>query len=399
MQYREADFVTIGQRENNSKRSYLVVNRLQGKHIPVEPAKAFAMFSDLANLLKDDYKNEKLLVIGFAETATAIGAAVAVVLDAFYIQTTREDIPGADYLFFSEEHSHATQQKLVRQDLDRMIGGVDRIVFVEDEVTTGKTILNSISVIQKRYGTKVPFAVASILNGMDQTARDVYKSRGIDLHFLVKSDYHGYEKTARQYQEAGQPLSLGRYIPCNTESVEITDLIAGTTQMETADETARQGNRKKRIPELKIGGRMDARRLLSARAYEQACRDFWHALRDRLGGFLPHRILVLGTEEFMYPAMYVAARMAENGADVRFHATTRSPVLVYGDARYPLHERYELLSLYDQGRRTFLYNLDTYEMVLLITDAQNQENEGIASLVHAVSVKNNHMALIRWCDG
>lgn len=39
-------------------------------------------------------------MIGFAETATAIGAQAAITLETKYIQTTREVIPDARYLFF-----------------------------------------------------------------------------------------------------------------------------------------------------------------------------------------------------------------------------------------------------------------------------------------------------------
>ena len=40
MKYVESDLVRIAKRENNTKRNYLVVNPLQGKHIPVQPSKA-----------------------------------------------------------------------------------------------------------------------------------------------------------------------------------------------------------------------------------------------------------------------------------------------------------------------------------------------------------------------
>ena len=43
--YREEDLVVIGKRVNNQKRSYLVIDPLQGKHIPVEPGKALGLFS------------------------------------------------------------------------------------------------------------------------------------------------------------------------------------------------------------------------------------------------------------------------------------------------------------------------------------------------------------------
>ena len=80
--YTEQGVVRIARRENNNKRKYLVVNRLQGKHVPVKPGEALSMFGALADTLKGKYEAEKLLVVGFAETATAIGAAVAAELGA-----------------------------------------------------------------------------------------------------------------------------------------------------------------------------------------------------------------------------------------------------------------------------------------------------------------------------
>lgn len=109
MEYTEKDLVKIAKRENNTKRNYLVVDPLQGKHIPVVPSKALDLFAALADTFREKYKDEKLLLVGFAETATAIGAQVAITVGADYIQTTREVIPGVNYLFFSEEHSHATE--------------------------------------------------------------------------------------------------------------------------------------------------------------------------------------------------------------------------------------------------------------------------------------------------
>lgn len=98
--YLESDLVRIGKRENNKKRNYLVVNRLQGKHIPVLPSEALSMFDALAEIIEKEYSGEKLLLIGFAETATAIGAEAAIKLGAQYIQTTREIVQGVSYLFF-----------------------------------------------------------------------------------------------------------------------------------------------------------------------------------------------------------------------------------------------------------------------------------------------------------
>lgn len=429
--YTEADLVRVAKRENNSKRDYLVVNRLQGKHIPADPCQSLEMFRALADKLKGPYAKKKLLIVGFAETATAIGAAIAAELGAYYIQTTRENIPGAEYLFFSEEHSHATEQKLVKDGLGQVMPEVDVVLFAEDEVTTGRTILNIVNILEAEYPGQAAYAAASLLNGMDRQCMEVYRTRKIALHYLVKTEQGAYSKVLGQYRKKGM------YIPCvrgqdaavavpgkgkeapivqeaAVEAVVQDKMVALGTAMQDKEMAAVQEasvrNKKagtvKNIIELRVGGWMDARRLVGADAYVQACMSLWHEIDRRLHHELLNSVLVLGTEEFMYPAMLAAERIALNGAKVRFHATTRSPIAVYQEPQYPLHVRYGLQSLYDKGRKTFLYDIATYDTVLIITDAQNDEREGICSLVRAVSfgdtgrdenTGNKNIYLVRWC--
>lgn len=101
------------------------------------------------------------------------------------------------------------------------------------------------------------------------------------------------------------------------------------------------------------------------------------------------RLLVLGTEEYMYPALYAASRFEAQGKDVRFHATTRSPIAVSTEDEYPFHVRYELRSLYDSGRTTYIYDLQKYDMVVICTDAAGDIGEGIRSLNHALELCGN----------
>ena len=120
MKYSEQNLVKIAKRENNKKRSYLLVNPLQGKHMPVSPIKAMQLFDSLADKIKDRYKDEKILFVGFAETATAIGARVAVTLGDNYIQTTREDIylTFILYVFFGRTQSRNRTEIQCRNDID-----------------------------------------------------------------------------------------------------------------------------------------------------------------------------------------------------------------------------------------------------------------------------------------
>ena len=394
--YTEAELVRIAKRENNTRRKYLVVNRLQGKHIPVSPKEALQMFRSLAELIKEAYPSERLLMVGFAETATAIGAAVAIECQAAYMQTTREVIDGVDYLYFSESHSHATEQKLVKTDLDKIIGKTDRIVFIEDEVTTGNTILNIVRLIQKTYAQPVSFAVASILNGMNEEALENYKNLKIPVHYLVKTAHDTYTEIAEQYQADGTC-----HICTKPQEKEVEQQKEVQQQIEMQQTKEAQ----QPIEVQEISGWINARRLHTADTYKQACEQLWQEIQQKYGYTkytketeTGRRILVLGTEEFMYPALYVGAKLEEAGYTVRMHATTRSPIAVSKEEKYPLHTRYELASLYDKNRITFVYDLTEYEEVLVLTDAQNQETEGWESLQIALALNQNRQIRgIRWC--
>lgn len=366
MEYVENDLVRIAKRENNNKRNYLIVDPLQGKHIPVSPSRSLGLFSDLAKTVEEEYKDERLLVIGFAETATAVGAGVAIILDAKYIQTTRENIPDVEYLFFSEEHSHATEQKLVKNDIDAVIKDIDRIIFVEDEVSTGKTIVNIISIIEKEYSKDLKFSVVSILNGMPKENLDSYKRKNIDLHYLLKTDHQQYSEIAEGFSENGN------YYDCILKTP-------------------------KDIFKIDIDGYKNPRRLIQAGEYVDACDKLWKRIKEEIGIIYKKEILVIGTEECMFPALYVGKMIEETGNKVLCHSTTRSPIVVSLDKDYPLHSRYELRSMYDEERTVFLYNIAGFDRVFIISDAAGDKEKGINSLVNALQVHNNNITLIRWC--
>ncbi len=366
--YTEKDLVRIAKRDNNRKRNYLVVNPFQGKHIPVSPGKAMEVFTELARQLLI-YREERILVIGFAETATAIGARIAMEAGACYIQTTRENIPGAAYLVFSEQHSHAVEQRLVKDDLDSVMGGIDRIVFAEDEVTTGNTILNLITVLEQYYKREMKFAVASLLNGMPEEAVEEFTGRGIGLHYLVKTRHDRYPEIADRAAEDGiyhqEDVSEGEYTAC-----------------------------------FDIQGWMDTRRLTDMTRYGNACQRLSEETIKLLSLKGKEKILVLGTEECMFPGLYVGTRLEEMGHFVMFHATTRSPISVSGSPAYPLHERYALSSMYEKDRKIFVYDIGSYDAVVVVTDAQNSKQEGKRgewSLLNALRKKNEKIYLVRWC--
>ena len=365
MNYTQKDLVRIAQRENNTKRGYLVVDPMQGKHMAISPARALELFTALAAKLKGKYSGEHILVAGFAETATAIGAQAAITLGSDYIQTTREPIEGVNYLFFSEAHSHATEQKLVKDDIDRAISGVDRIIFAEDEVTTGNTIMNIIRLLNATYKKEIRYTILSLLNGMGKDSIERCENEKIDLCYLVKTDHSTYEDIAARYTADGdyiQPDST----PCSGYQT------------------------------LQVPGWMNARRLVSAKAYEEACEAMTRDLLPRLGVSAGQSVLVIGTEEFMFPALYLGRKLEELGCTVRSHSTTRSPIAVSRDPDYPLHIRWELRSLYDENRRTFIYDIQKYDKVLILTDAPAMPAASLNTLLHGVKQNNSDVTIVRW---
>lgn len=366
--YTEEKLARIARRENNNKRKYLVVDPYQGKHVPVSGSLSLEMFDALAEKVRNAYLTDctsPLLLIGFAETATAIGARLAVTLESLYMQTTREILENADYLFFTESHSHATEQKLCKNDIDDIIGKIERIVFVEDEVTTGNTIMKIINIIRTKYGSDVKFAVASLLNGMDDESLARYKENDIDVHYLVKTHHEGYTAVAEQYSDNGE------YIAADKTECGIT------------------------VKDIDCGG-LNMRRLCESEKIDEAC----GRLLPQIMPDLPEsgRVSVIGTEEFMYPAIFLSAQLDKMGYETRTHSTTRSPITVCSDESYPLHRRYSLSSMYDSDRNIFVYDIQSSDAVIVITDSPDVTVDGLNTLANALkSAGNENIYFYRWC--
>ena len=114
------------------------------------------------------------------------------------------------------------------------------------------------------------------------------------------------------------------------------------------------------------------------------------------------KILILGTEEFMFQPMLLGYKIEKKykNAEVKFHATTRSPIEISDDTGYPLNSRFSLESFYEEGRDTFVYNLLEYDNVFIVTDCKNINEKGMINLISALEKSNNkNISLIKWGDG
>lgn len=139
----------------NPKRAHLLVSNVLGKHVPQRPATVHGAGVTLGRRVRKLLGEEaaaRAVVLGYAETATGLGHSVADGLAlAPYLHSTRRPVAGvASVGGFEEEHSHATSHLLLPEDPE-LLGGDGPLVLVDDEFSTGRTVLNTIAALHRRF--------------------------------------------------------------------------------------------------------------------------------------------------------------------------------------------------------------------------------------------------------
>lgn len=371
MQYSIDDLVRLAKRDNNNIRPYLYVNPIQGKHIPTDPEDTMMMCRTLANMVKAAYPSDRLFVIGFAETATGIAAGVCHYLDnvVYYQNTTREQADNEEYLYFTESHSHATDQMLRTNSIDHCFENVDRIIFIDDEVTTGNTICKLVDRLEDKCGiSKIKYSIASILNSMTNFRVNQLEDKGIECLFISDLPFE-YKKNSIMdisYEKDRDTL-------CKADEMENVDCVEFDTKA-------------------------NVRSTISFYEYESEINRFVSKIEKIIGYENYGRLLVLGTEECMYPAIRLGEILKKDGVAeaVKVHATTRSPIIASCEDGYPLNHRYQIRSVYDKERDTYVYNLKKYDKVIVVTDT-GIVAEGMNDLLVALrSVENKNILVSRW---
>lgn len=341
------NYIYAAKRLNNAKRRHLYVNAYQAKHMPVRGEDALLLFDGLAEKLKESAGGKRLLIIGFAETATAIGARLAekAAPNGYFAATTRELDPDGEYIEFTESHSHAKRQFLNVRGLDEAVRNADRIVFAEDEITTGRTIEKLINKLNERYpDAKLKYTIISVLNSLTEERKEELKSRGINCVCLYRIE--------------------PEWLAGTLDGLDFTD--------GESSEAAKSPEIKAKIDYIDVPY-INQRTVSKAEAYSKAAHAFAEEAVNLINlGEKDKDILVLGTEEFMYSAVLAAAKLENKypGKNILTHSTTRSPIEVCANANYPLFNRTPIVSLYENDRANFIYNLKPCDRVFVLTDAK-----------------------------
>lgn len=359
--YTKETTLRVAKRYRNAKRAYLLVNPLQAKHMPVSPTEALTMMRTLGAGLQQEFPGARL-VLGFAETATALGAAVASRLgpDCAFLTTTREAGEGPGWVRFLEEHSHAAEQKLWGGDLDALLQETDTVLFVDDEISTGKTLRNMVAQLTRRWpalGEKTLVA-ASLLNRVTPEQEEALADAGITCRCLVRLPQEDHTAQVADWTVTEAPPAVPQNLSFRQET-------------------------------LPGEGLLDPRKTLRIGAYDRSCQAVAEAMLSHTLGPVETlgKTLVLGTEECMYPALRLGERLERLGAEVCCHATTRSPIGLCDAPGYPIRSGWKLPSFYEEERTTYVYNLKEYDTVIVVSDTKKTDLRAIQALASVLTCK------------
>ncbi|WP_320781949.1 phosphoribosyltransferase [Streptomyces sp. CRN 30] len=335
----------------NPKRAHLLVSNVLGKHVPQSPSVVYGHGVALGRRVRallGDREAAAAVVLGYAETATGLGHSVADGVGlAPYLHSTRRPVAGvARAGGFEESHSHATSHLLLPED-PALLAGDGPLVLVDDEFSTGNTVLNTIRELHGRYprGRYVIVALvdmrsAADLGRLDEFAREI--GARVDLVAAASG-------TVRLPEGV---LEKGRALVAEHEAAEAVPTTAAAPSVTRVELGWPHG-----VPD---GGRHGF-----TPAHRTVLEDTLPAMAGRIADALPAgtlRVHVLGFEELMYAPLRLAVELerqigagagtgaeaaagtgaeagAGTGAEVRYSTTTRSPVLAVDDPGYAIRSR------------------------------------------------------------
>ena len=346
-----SDLVGLAVRRN-PRRAHLLVSQVLGKHVPADPGVVLAAAGRLAGAVEDELTGASATVLGFAETATALGHCVAHDLGAPYIHSTRRAVPSlSPYAGFDETHSHAPSHLLLPED-PAFLERDDVLVLVDDELSTGATALATIAALHGRH-PRARYVIAALVDlrdpddirRLEQQARDLGTSivavalaRGaVTVPHDLRARFEAWARDVAPHSLPAPPFGEVRRLAAPWD--------AG-------------------VPE---GGRHGT--LGPDPAFDSAVRRTARAI----AAVLPSEgtVHVLGTEELMFAPLQIAAALTDSH-EVTFSSTTRSPVYALDDASYAVRTSvtFGAHDGVDVELPRYVYNLrpGAYDAIVLVVD-------------------------------
>jgi hypothetical protein len=333
----------------SSKRKFLLVSKVLGKHYPVTPKMMSWSYRGLARPVLNSGAGDSSLWIGMAETATGLGYGVfeAAYLEglqnALFMQTTRYHLDDVERLEFEEAHSHATDFFLYYPT--DLIGKqrfltADTLVLIDDEISTGKTFLRLIKAYQKVNPALRKVFIVSLVNFAHPDDRYYLETEAeVDVEWVCFRQ--GLLSFADSYNAAIDNISV------NASSNNAC---------------------KKHL--LAWQGRLGISEPVELNA--DPVPFFTSSDEDK------RAVLVLGTGECNSPAYLLGRRLAAQGFSVKVQSTTRSPIHQGNDIG--LICQFE--DNYEDGISNFIYNMNPADYREIIVCHETPLNAPLLKLLH-----------------
>ncbi|MGA4544757.1 phosphoribosyltransferase family protein [Uniformispora flossi] len=312
------------------------------------------------------------VVLGYAETATGLGHCVAeMVAGATYLHSTRRPVAGVEPLGgFEEEHSHATSHLLLPED-PTLLSGHGPLVLVDDELSTGRTVLNTIAEIHA-VAPRSRYVIASLIDvrtGADRAAMAAFAAE-LGARVDVVALASGVVTLPEDALSRGQELVAAEEArgAAGRDAEGRLDAPGGGNDATRSSGAAVSGPVRASVFRLGLAwpaGLPDGGRHGFTPDHQARLDAALPALGAQAGVALAgaRRVLVLGFEELMYVPLRLARALADAlpEAEVRYSTTTRSPVLAVDDPGYAIRTRLDFPAHDDPadgpGPR-YAYNVD-----------------------------------------
>lgn len=373
------DILGVAKRDNNPKRNFLFVTNLLGKclianadvcrgtgYLMADLVMQSNSFNEevLVNAIKTNKSDdllkkeldkfidtkENVFVMGFAETATGLGMSVAsAIKNSYYVTTSREEIKDVKSIFdFEEEHSHATTHKCYLKDLEKL-RNADRVILVDDEITTGKTCLNLIMEL-KKITKATKFSVLTIFDWRNEEYYTLYEDfinkTGLDITTYSIIAGNLSDITTDTYNENDTFIDFDKLDLKEVDKFAHSNYATINGTLQYIDNSGLFGVSYDEIRDIEV-----------------KCKEIACEILEREEG---KKIAILGHGENIYIPSRVASYLSN---DVNFQTTTRSPLITESTENYPIKDRVKFIK---DDVTYYLYNTkemeENFDKTIMLTD-------------------------------